>query len=109
SGGFERSPFPGNTIPANRIDPVGQNLINLYPLPNLLGIANNFLYSPTRTLSENEFDVRIDHTFSQTDNGFFRYSQAHDNIDQPGPLPTPAVGGVISGPVARTFLPGCIE
>jgi outer membrane receptor protein involved in Fe transport len=96
-GGFERSPFPDNTIPANRIDPVGQNLINLYPLPNLPGIANNFLYNPTRTLSENEFDVRIDHTFSEKDNGFFRYSQAHDNIYQPGPLPTPAVGGVISG------------
>jgi Carboxypeptidase regulatory-like domain/TonB-dependent Receptor Plug Domain len=26
--------FPGNVIPANRIDPVGQSLLNLFPLPN---------------------------------------------------------------------------
>ena len=26
--------FPGNVIPANRIDPTGQALLNLFPLPN---------------------------------------------------------------------------
>lgn len=29
-------PFPGNIIPANRIHPMGRNLLGLLPLPNLL-------------------------------------------------------------------------
>jgi hypothetical protein len=96
-GGYSRSQFPGNVIPADRIDPVGQNIMNLYPLPNLQGIANNFLYDPIRWLTEDEFDGRLDRRFSENDSGFFRYSHARDNIFQPGPLPAPAVGGVISG------------
>jgi hypothetical protein len=31
-----RQPFPGNRIPANRIDPSGQALLNAFPLPNVL-------------------------------------------------------------------------
>ena len=30
-------PFPNNTIPANRIDPVAANIMNLVPLPNTTG------------------------------------------------------------------------
>lgn len=33
----QRSPFPNNTIPQNEIDRVGENLVNLYPNPNLGG------------------------------------------------------------------------
>ena len=29
------APFPGNRIPANRISPGGQAMLNLYPLPNV--------------------------------------------------------------------------
>ncbi|MFZ4795460.1 MAG: carboxypeptidase regulatory-like domain-containing protein, partial [Blastocatellia bacterium] len=32
--GFLRDPFPGNIIPANRIDPVAKNILRFYPLPN---------------------------------------------------------------------------
>ena len=32
-----RSPFPGNVIPANRINPTAQKLINLTPAPNVPG------------------------------------------------------------------------
>ena len=71
--------------------------MNLYPLPNLPGIANNFLYTPVRWLFEDESDGRVDRTFSDKDSCFIRYSHARDNIFQPGPLPAPAVGGVISG------------
>jgi hypothetical protein len=30
-------PFPGNTIPADRLDPRGQALLNVFPLPNTVG------------------------------------------------------------------------
>jgi hypothetical protein len=97
NGSYSRLPFAGNTIPASLIDPVGLNLMNLYPLPNLPGASNNYLYAPNRTDNGNEFDIKVDHRFSSDDNGFFRYSHAGDNVFQPGTLPAPAVGGGISG------------
>ena len=37
------APFPGNRIPANRLDPRGQAFLNLYPLPNTTGV-NGYNY-----------------------------------------------------------------
>ena len=37
------APFPGNRIPANRLDPRGQALLNLYPMPNTTGV-NGYNY-----------------------------------------------------------------
>ena len=37
-----RSPFPGNTIPVERIDPVARTLLERYPLPTSAGTANNY-------------------------------------------------------------------
>jgi hypothetical protein len=34
NGSYTRQPFPGNTIPANRINPIGFQLASYYPLPN---------------------------------------------------------------------------
>ena len=31
------APFPGNIIPTNRIDPMGQAMLNFFPLPNFVG------------------------------------------------------------------------
>ncbi|MGH9616323.1 MAG: carboxypeptidase regulatory-like domain-containing protein, partial [Acidobacteriaceae bacterium] len=31
---YTRTPFPGNKVPANLMDPVGQKIVALYPLPN---------------------------------------------------------------------------
>ena len=33
-GGFTRQAFPGNRIPANRLDPVAQKILPFYPAPN---------------------------------------------------------------------------
>jgi hypothetical protein len=33
NGQFVRTPFAGNIIPQDRLDPVGQKIINTYPLP----------------------------------------------------------------------------
>ena len=35
-------PFQGNIIPANRIDPNGQRLLNIFPQPNFSNSANTF-------------------------------------------------------------------
>jgi outer membrane receptor protein involved in Fe transport len=90
---FTRDAFPGNRVAADRIDPVGRNLLNLFPLPNLgTGVANNFLFNPVRRITGNKIDFKVDRTFSQKDMGFVRYSRSNDDLDEPSFLPAPAVG-----------------
>jgi Carboxypeptidase regulatory-like domain/TonB dependent receptor len=102
--------FPGNVVPASYLatpgGQVGQRVLALYTTnakPNVTGatISNNFRYTPQRLDNSNAFDVRVDHTFSESDSGFLRYSYSHDNILQPGLLPTPLVGGVVAGPALQ--------
>ncbi len=43
---YARTEFPNDTIPANRINPIGAALLNLYPLPNTGGtnaLQNNYI------------------------------------------------------------------
>jgi hypothetical protein len=42
---YQREPFPGNVIPQNRISPVGQKILSLYPAPNMPGQQQNFVAS----------------------------------------------------------------
>jgi hypothetical protein len=103
NGTIERTPFANNTIPSKMIDPVGQNLINLYPLPNRSGIANNFVYAPVTNITENDGDVKVDRNFSNQDSAWVRYSISHTVEFDPGVLPAPAVGG--GQPTGTTFSP----
>ena len=98
-------PYANNFIPLNdpAINQTGANILNLYhkyAAPNIARATtgNNFLFNPIRSVIEDAFDVKIDHRFSEADNAFARYSQARDNISQPGVLPVPLVGAVICGP-----------
>ena len=102
--------FPGNVVNSAYLATagaqVGQKVLALYTKyaqPNVTGatISNNFRYTPQRIDNSDAFDVRVDHTFSQSDSAFLRYSHSYDDILQPGPLPAPLVGGVVSGPAKQ--------
>ena len=73
-GFFLRDPFPGNIIPADRINPVGRNVASVYPLPNQAGNFNNYTINVNREVEDNGFNARIDHRFNDKDSLFFRYS-----------------------------------
>ncbi|HKQ72458.1 MAG TPA: TonB-dependent receptor [Blastocatellia bacterium] len=65
--------FAGNTIPAGRINPVSKALLDKYiPAPNDGVNINRF--SSTNSTVSNQFDVRVDHNFSERHNIFGRYS-----------------------------------
>ena len=57
--GSVRTPFPGNVVPANRIDPVSRKLLALYPAPNLTG-KNNFFSNQEETVNNDQYIGRIE-------------------------------------------------
>jgi hypothetical protein len=61
TGGFTRTPFPGNAIPSNRIDSLARTLLDRYPLPTLAGTANNFQRVGNEDVDQDQFSARIDH------------------------------------------------
>jgi len=74
-GRFRRDPFEGNIIPAGRLDPVGQKLLSLYPLPNQPGTSdgrNNYFYSLSASEDYYVHLARIDHAFSDNHRLFAR-------------------------------------
>jgi hypothetical protein len=62
----ERNPFPNNTIPVSRFDPVSLNILQYVPSPTGSTLINNFLpvYSNDRTTGIPS--VKIDHSLSAT-------------------------------------------
>ncbi len=82
--------FPGNTIPANRWDPVTTKLLALYPLPNLPGEVRNYFSNPKERVNSDSYNVRIDHRLSSKDFLFGRISQGFGNNRLPNLLPDPA-------------------
>ena len=59
-------PFPGNRIPANRINPVGQALVNAYPVPNTSVVSyGGFNFNGGDTLGDraDELNSKLTHQF----------------------------------------------
>lgn len=75
---YTRTPFAGNMIPSNLINPVGAKILSLYPSPNLPSQGpndfNNYC-AQGRGLTENDkFDWRVDWDQSSTHRLFVRMS-----------------------------------
>jgi len=72
-----RLPFPGNVIPASRLNPTSQILLNLYPAPNAPGNANgvgNWVGNGTQGGNNNETVVHIDQNVSEKQHISARYT-----------------------------------
>ena len=91
--GYAREPFPGNIIPASRLDPNAMKLLNLYPAPNNGGLFNNYAANPVLRNDGNQLDVRVDQNFSEKDSLFGRVSYVNNPQFIPGPFPGIADGG----------------
>jgi hypothetical protein len=87
--------IPTNIIPASSINPVAARIAALYPapLPNFNVGGNNYLVDPKRSQDQNNFDIRIDHRFSQHDDFFGRFSYEDQPIFTPGPFTNALDGG----------------
>jgi hypothetical protein len=86
ANGSQVAGVPCAKIPAALVNPLGAALVNLYPTPNANNAAAgfNFVSEPVRSLYETKFDGRLDHTFSDRDNLFTRFSYDQANSYVPG-------------------------
>ncbi len=82
-------PFPGNVIPADRLNPAGQALAALYPAPNVPGstIQNYRSVGILDTVAD-AFGVRIDHRTTTSDEMSFEYQYSRDTTEDPFNLVT---------------------
>ena len=70
------------------INPVGQNIANLYPDPNSAGqgLFDNYVLNPKLTNNQDSFDIRVDHRFREQDQLFVHYSYGNIKSHRPGSL-----------------------
>jgi hypothetical protein len=62
-----RTAFPGNIIPANRIDPSAKLLVDYWPAPNAPGLVSNYLSTSSTGANIARHDTKIDYTLSARD------------------------------------------
>src|SRR5687768_5805872 len=85
NGVWTRDPFPGNIIPAHRINPTAQAIMKYWPAPNgsTAGVApwqSNLLWTEhfNRDLFWN-WVGKVDHNFGANDRAFFRWAENKRN------------------------------
>jgi Carboxypeptidase regulatory-like domain/TonB-dependent Receptor Plug Domain len=85
NGVWTRDPFPGNRIPADRIDPVARQLLQYYPSPNNVDPAvapwqNNLAY-PEHFNKDVFWNWvgKVDHNFGPNDRFFARWGRNERN------------------------------
>jgi hypothetical protein len=92
-----RTQFPGNRIPASRINPVARNLLSILPSANLSQATDvNFVGGGTVLQDTNQWDVRYDYNISDKDKVFARYTYFGSHLDNP-PVFGKEAGGLAVG------------
>jgi hypothetical protein len=86
-----------NMLPANRIDPNAVKILDLYPSPTGSGLTGNFVYAPNINLTLNQYDIRIDHDFNESNLLWGVFNWYHAFQTTPGSLPGLAFGAVYGG------------
>ena len=89
--------FPGNQIPASRIDPVAAKILGFVPLPQTDAATNNYVYNSPNDQDTLKWDVRVDHLLSQGHNLYLRYGYQETNNGVSSPLPPDQAGNYYAG------------
>ena len=86
-GAYLRDPFPGNIIPADRIDPIAKFFFDpaWLPLPEQPGISANLRREFSVPTTANQTTTKIDHRFSERDNLSGRFSFTRSTEGSYGP------------------------
>ena len=96
-----RLPFANNDLSAY-LDPAAVKLISLLPAPTRGTSTNNYTISPSQTLSDNQFDARLDDNLGNADRLFFKYSFDKPHQASPGTIYPAANSSIQVGPYLAT-------
>lgn len=97
-GGYTAGGMPTNIIPSatgnNKIDPLAARILALLPPANVIGnSAYNYVANPVENTHRANFDIRVDHKFSDKDNSFYRFSFENQPRNVPPPFPNSLIDG----------------
>ncbi|MCS7023495.1 MAG: TonB-dependent receptor [Bryobacteraceae bacterium] len=94
---FTNVPFPGNTIPQSRFVDAARKIIPFYPDPNFgtgeRAVGGNFVENRAANIESDQWDIRLDHQFSQSHTIFGRYSWKNGSQISPNNLRLPSDTG----------------
>ena len=96
-GGQVRDPYPNNQVPSSKFDPASRNVLPWYPAPNRpptnqYTFSQNFQDASVRSVNWSQWNVKIDHRFSNKNSMFARYTQARHQPFSNNPFTDPNVG-----------------
>ena len=77
-------PFPGNVIPAGRIDPISKNLLQYYHSSTLPGLTNNYIQDNSQPFDRKGYVVRADFNESSSSQWMGRYNWGNDEQSSQG-------------------------
>jgi hypothetical protein len=105
----QRTPFPNNTIPGNRIDPAALYLIQRLPATTQPGYVNNVLTQGATEYNRTNYDAKLNYVGSRF-NVFARYGNSPHLIDDAYSLGeaggNAAGGGQVGRAPGRTHVVG---
>ena len=94
----QRTPFPNNTIPGNRVDQAALYLIDRLPATTGPGYVNNVLTTGATTYDRTNYDLKINHSGSRL-SAFGRYGNSPHKIDDAYALGDAGGGSAAGGQV----------
>ncbi len=121
-----RSPFPGNRIPANRINPIAAKIAGYFPMPNTTTPVsrysrNNFFVPGGDNIAKDDFynlAIKIDHNFGSKHRMFFRHASNDRTefrsgngifgVGEDGPLPLKRINDAYVIDMVSTLAPTTI-
>ncbi len=115
--GQARTPFAGNAIPANRIDPTAAKILSFIPnqrrsAGDLYTALGNNTYASPAANDENQWDLKVDHNLTNMQHLVARYSSwtisdaGVPTLPGPSPNSNPADSGLI--PLNRKSYQGMV-
>jgi hypothetical protein len=87
---LQGNPFPGNQIDPSLWDPRAALILQYYPQPLQPGLLHNHSLNVPNPILSDQFDIRIDHTITDKQNVFGRWTYKNDRRVSPSGLGLPA-------------------
>ncbi|HUS08423.1 MAG TPA: carboxypeptidase regulatory-like domain-containing protein, partial [Bryobacteraceae bacterium] len=99
ANGIVRQPFPSNRIPSDRISPVSQKILAQVPNPINNNLFNNFISVGRGATDSNQYNLKLDHSFTDSNRLSGYYYQDALRAREPELIPGPATSSRASGSV----------